>query len=218
MTHPLDPARDVSRLRFRPLPEDLGRGPFMPTFTGLRFHPRDPRAEEIDLRDIARGLSRQCRYAGQVRCGFLSVAEHSVLVSQLVPSVAALLHDAAEAYLSDIPRATKSELPHYLTLEARAMRAIAARFGFDTAETEEIRAADDAVAYLESTVAPGRGFDAANNLTDSRQDGVAARAGLRIRGLDPDAAEALFLARFEALAGQPATAFQARVTQQSQAA
>jgi hypothetical protein len=207
-----------SRLRFHPLPEDGGRGPFMPTFTGLRFHPRDPRPEEIDVRDIARGLSRQCRYAGQVRCNFLSTAEHSVLVSQLVPTLAGLLHDAAEAYLTDLPRATKAELPHYLELEARAMRAIAARFGFAPEITPEIRAADDAVAYLEEPVGPGRAFDAAHGLTDARQAGVAARAGLTLRGLDPDAAERLFLDRLEELAGRPASDFHARVTPDRQAA
>lgn len=204
-------------LRFHPLPDDRGRGSFVPTWTGLRFYPRDPRPEEVDLRDIARGLSRQCRYAGHV-AGFVSVAEHCVLVSQLVPSLAALMHDAAEAYLTDLPRAVKRELPEYLSLEARTQRAIAARFGFEAEITPEIQAADDAVAYLESESQTGRPFDSTNGVTDRLQEGVAARAGLQLRGLAPDAAEALFYARFTELTGRASEDFHAHIDRENQAA
>jgi uncharacterized protein len=76
----------------------------------------------------------QCRYGGH--CSrFYSVAEHSVAVSYLVPSGMALeglLHDAAEAYIGDVPRPLKSLLgPTYSYLEARIMTAINERWGID---------------------------------------------------------------------------------------
>ncbi len=66
----------------------------------------DPKPDDIDLGDIAEALSKLCRYGGNLR-RFYSVAQHSVLCSQYVeggPHLqrAALLHDAAEAYVGDL--------------------------------------------------------------------------------------------------------------------
>lgn len=58
-------------------------GGWMQTYTGRQFHPLDPHADDIDIADIARSLSMQCRYNGQVR-RFYSVGQHCVLVSELV--------------------------------------------------------------------------------------------------------------------------------------
>jgi hypothetical protein len=70
------------------------------TFTGRRVHSLSPSSDEIDIDDIAHSLAYQCRFLGHTD-GFYSVAQHSVLVSQMVPEQDALwglLHDAAEAY------------------------------------------------------------------------------------------------------------------------
>ena len=86
------------------------------TYTGRTFDVKRPGTWDFDIEDIARGLSSICRFGGQV--DFYSVAEHSIRVSELLmerkwsPSVQllGLLHDAAEAYIGDIPRPWKGEV------------------------------------------------------------------------------------------------------------
>ena len=87
------------------------KGSWIQTFTGRQFWPLDPRPEDVDIRDIAHALANCCRFSGHVR-KFYSVAQHSVIASQVVPWAArlALLHDAAEAYMGDIARPWKQFL------------------------------------------------------------------------------------------------------------
>lgn len=96
------------------------------TFTGRKAFAMDPRAEDVCLEDIAHSLALQCRFGGHCREPY-SVAEHSVRVALYVQekasllnptewafdaprrlTLAALLHDASEAYLTDIIRPVKS--------------------------------------------------------------------------------------------------------------
>jgi hypothetical protein len=81
----------------------------METFSGQFVDLLNPKSETINLADIAHHLAMQCRYNGAVK-HFYSNAEHCCLVHDLMWSqgyrhelrLAAMLHDAAEAYLSDI--------------------------------------------------------------------------------------------------------------------
>jgi hypothetical protein len=101
------------------------------TYTGRRFFPLRPRSEDLDLRDVAHALSLQCRFNGHC-LGFYSVAEHSVRVSRAVPRDLAawgLLHDAAEAYLSDLPSPIKQQMQRFQDAESELLRVIADRFG-----------------------------------------------------------------------------------------
>ena len=88
----------------------------METFSGLWVDPLKMQSKEILIEDIAHSLSLQCRYGGHCRC-FYSVAQHSVLVSDLLDGILlqlfGLLHDAAEAYLGDIIAPLKEEIPEY---------------------------------------------------------------------------------------------------------
>lgn len=114
--------------------ETWSRGDWMQTYTGVRFHPLDPRPEDIDAADIAHALSLICRYGGHVH-RFYSVAEHCVLMSQAVPSsfaLWALLHDAAEAYVGDMVRPLKRSMAAYQEVEEVVMSAIAQRFALPT--------------------------------------------------------------------------------------
>ena len=123
-------------------------GGWMQTYSGFQFWPIDPRPEEIHVIDIAHSLANQCRYAGHCRT-FYSVAQHSVLVSRIVPAEFALwglLHDAAEAYLVDLPRPLKRHSilgTEYRIVENRLMEAVAVRFGLDPQEPWCVHVADD---------------------------------------------------------------------------
>lgn len=102
------------------------------TYSGLRFYPTRPDWQQVNIEDIARALSRECRFGGHC-IQFLSVAEHCVHAARAVPErmgLYALMHDAAEAYLKDIPRPLKSEFGDYRTFENNLMIAIAYQFSF----------------------------------------------------------------------------------------
>lgn len=104
---------------------------YLTTFTGRKFFPLSPEADQVDIEDIARGLSKICRFCGQIK-DFYSVAEHSVEVMHLVPDrlkLAALLHDASEAYISDIPAPLKKQLPDYQKVEGLIEWAVDEKFG-----------------------------------------------------------------------------------------
>lgn len=79
------------------------RGQWIQTFTGIRFWPLEPKAADVRLEDIAHALAMKCRYGGHCQ-QFYSVAEHSILVCDMVPEplkVHALMHDSWEAYTFD---------------------------------------------------------------------------------------------------------------------
>jgi hypothetical protein len=105
-------------------------GDWIRTFTGRQFWPLDARVDEIDIRDIAHALSMLCRYGGHcVR--FYSVAEHCVLMARALPAqfrYAALMHDAAEGYLIDLPRPIKRCMPEYAKYEAPLLANIFERY------------------------------------------------------------------------------------------
>lgn len=100
------------------------------TYSGKHFTLLDPSPSEIDIFDIAHALSNICRFAGHTR-RFYSVAQHSVIVSRIVPKKYALyglLHDASEAYVADIVRPLKPHLKDYAQIEERIMEAVRIRF------------------------------------------------------------------------------------------
>lgn len=127
------------------------RGDWMQTWSGRTFWPLDPRAAEVDPRDVAHALSMLCRYGGHVD-RFYSVAEHCVLMSRAVApehALAALLHDATEAYVVDVPRPLKAHLRQYRAIEDRVWLAVAERFGIHPGIPFEVHDADDRILLTE---------------------------------------------------------------------
>ena len=104
---------------------------YVSTYLGNRFDPIVGSIDNIHMEDIAHGLAFQCRFNGQTS-EFFSIAQHSLIVADLVPPhlrLAALLHDASEAYLGDVVKPLKALLPNFKEIEHRVEAAIAERFG-----------------------------------------------------------------------------------------
>jgi len=104
------------------------------TYTGVKWNVLDPSPDDVRIEDIAHALSLNCRFNGQVK-EFYSVAEHSVRLTEEIPTsypscfkLAALLHDAAEAYLGDVIAPLKKFLPVYTNIETCTQRVIAKAF------------------------------------------------------------------------------------------
>lgn len=138
------------------------------TFTGILVNPFDLEPFDIRVKDIAKGLSNISRFGGHCSSRW-SVAQHSMLVASLVEEqypggdwrLTALLHDAAEAYLGDIPTPLK-RLVAYAPIrnaEDRAKEVIADVFGFSVKafEATEIQESDHLACSLEREffMAPG---------------------------------------------------------------
>ena len=119
---------------------------FISTYTHERFDYNCPDPDTINITDIAKGLSNTCRFSGQIE-EFYSVAQHSVAVSEMVSpeyALEGLLHDAAEAYMSDITSPLKRLLTEYKEIEEELIHMIYMRFGVSNtkASKEMVRQAD----------------------------------------------------------------------------
>lgn len=162
------------------------------TYTGRQFYPMAPRQEDLCVEDIAHALSNICRFNGHVR-EFYSVAQHCVLVSYAVNlehALAALLHDASEAYLCDVPRPVKCSdvMQEYRLAEARLEALINSRFGINI-HAPEVRAADELLLMAER-----RDLMSEHQLWPSVDCMIT-----HINGWNPNLAEYYFIARFEEL-------------------
>lgn len=118
--------------------------PYLQTYQGKRIDIQNPKPDTIDIYDIAMALSRICRFNGHTS-QFYSVAQHCTycvkLASTIEPentplALACLLHDAAEAYLSDIPSPVKQYLPVYKELEDHLLAVIFDKYGLNSQLTE----------------------------------------------------------------------------------
>ena len=163
------------------------------TFSGRTFYPCDPRPEDLDIADIAGALARQCRFAGHC-LRFYSVAEHCCHVCDQAPldhKLSALMHDASEAYLVDIPRPIKPQLANYLALEDRLMKVIAARYGFAWPMPAEVEKLDRAMLTDERAQNMAR-----TQHSDEMWGSIFAPLGVRLQFWTPEVAQFEFVARF----------------------
>lgn len=132
---------------------------YITTFSKARFNVFNPDQKDILIEDIAHALSLMTRANGHFP-EFFSVAQHSIqcakeaIARNYVPQVAlaCLLHDASEAYLSDITRPVKQNMVMYLQIEEQLQNAIYERFLGGLPGDEEsilIKHIDDACLYYE---------------------------------------------------------------------
>jgi hypothetical protein len=166
------------------------------TYTGKKFWPLDPSIDDVCIEDIAHGLAMKCRFSGHTH-SFYSVAQHSVLVSQLVPPKDAmwgLLHDAAEAYLADVARPVKQHhaFDGFRAYEGVLMRIIAMAFHLPWPEPPSIKDADWTALLTEKrdVMAPMEWPPTPKNLMPMAAN---------ILPLTPRPAKALFLRRYAEL-------------------
>ena len=129
------------------------------TYTGIMFDPLNPDPELVNITDIAHALSLLCRANGHFR-NFYSVAQHSINCLEEAKArgysekvqLACLLHDASEAYLSDVTCPVKQEIPKYLEIEKPLQELIWTKYlGCRLTEEEyaQVFAIDDAILYHE---------------------------------------------------------------------
>lgn len=146
---------------------------YLKTYTGLKVDALNPDPDTIELRDIAHALSLNCRGNGQV-VYFYSVAQHCInayleAVEQNYPlkvQIYCLLHDAAEAYVTDLIRPIKQYIPKYQEIEDTFLKAIFTHFELGEPTAEEwkmVKFVDDAIleydlVYLLREPLPKEGF------------------------------------------------------------
>ncbi len=134
--------------------------------SGRRLDLLDPTPLDIELADIAHGLSFVARWNGQTKGEFAySVAEHSLLVETIYTrwsprpdpkwQLAALLHDAPEYVIGDMISPVKAAVgPGYKGLDDRLTAAIHLRFGLPAVLPKSVKAqikrADTLSAWLEA--------------------------------------------------------------------
>lgn len=121
------------------------------TFTGKVFDLAIMDPDSICIEDIAHGLAHTARFGGQLM-EFVSVAQHCFTVYNMCSQenkLAGLLHDAAEAYLGDMPSPFKKMMPEYKAIEHRLMTVIAEKFGFQYPFEKQIKVLDQQVLELE---------------------------------------------------------------------
>jgi uncharacterized protein len=170
------------------------------TYTGRKFFPLDPIKEDIVIEDIAAALSKLCRFGGHCKW-FYSVAEHCMLMMEQAPEYlrfAALMHDAAEAYLVDLPRPLKRHLPEYKAAEQRLMLTIAERFGFFWPNPEiDVLDARMLLTEKEQNMAPPPDKWG----TDQQAEVAGGPFDIKLRYWKPEKAEQYFLEAFSILKG-----------------
>ena len=174
------------------------------TRTGRFLDVLHPDPDQIDIEDIAAGLGYQPRFTGQMS-EFYSLADHSILVSFLVPpelALQGLLHDAAEAYVNDIPRPVKPLLRDYKPIEETIGQAIMLRYGLSLPLAKEVKDADAVAVGIEQFLFLPNTPYWPHIFTASEVDSIFRRISFHIADFDtigPEPGRRAFLRRFEEL-------------------
>jgi len=130
------------------------------TYSGQQFWLMNPDPALVNIRDIAHALSQICRFNGHTK-RFLSVAQHCINVVGYMEQkgcsseacLYGLLHDAAEAYICDLPRPIKRLMPEYNIAEKKILNTIFTALGLKYPNKTiegEVAEADNAMLYFET--------------------------------------------------------------------
>lgn len=124
--------------------ENLDTKDCIRTFTGVYVNVFEPDINTINIYDIAHALAFQGRFTGHLP-RFYSVAQHSIMCSKRVEpkyKLQALMHDASEAYLTDMPSPIKNRMPQYREVEDKLMGVISEIFNFEYPLHPSVKEAD----------------------------------------------------------------------------
>lgn len=169
---------------------------FIQTLSGKHFHYTNATVDDIEIEDIATALSHICRFNGHLP-EFYSVAQHSVLCSQLVPpefAFEALMHDAAEAYCQDIPAPLKALLPDYQRIETFVDGLIRFKYELPLTQSAVVKYADMTMLATER-----RDLDIDDGTKWPVLEGIPTSDMIQIVPLRPGQAFGLFMTRFNEL-------------------
>lgn len=169
---------------------------YIRTFTGKKFDYLAATAADIDIEDIATALSNVCRFNGHLP-EFYSVAQHSVMCSKIVPvefAFEALMHDAPEAYVQDLPSPLKALLPDYRRFEMLVDELIRDKFGLPQVHSSVVKHAD-----LTMLATERRDLDIDDGTVWAVLKGIPATDLIQVNPLRPGQAYALFMNRFHEL-------------------
>ena len=183
--------------------------------SGRRLDLLDPSPLDVEIEDIAQGLSRLARWNGQTRGKWpFSVAQHCLLVEELAGALApgleprwrlcALLHDAPEYVIGDLISPFKAAVGlDYRAFEERLFTAILIRFSLPAVLPKKVSAlikrSDQAAAFLEATQLAGFSSSEARRYFRRPRRLQLDAAHFPLEPLPPGAAKAAFLARFAQL-------------------
>lgn len=166
---------------------------YIQTYTGRLFDIQNIDDLEVDIEDIAQGLSNICRFTGHCK-NFYSVAEHSVLASHLgIDSLQALLHDASEAYLGDIPRPVKPLIPRYKEKETQLQKKIFETFKVPFPLSQDTKEVDTRLLKTEALLL----MDYSDYIWQMQE--IEEYHGIVFNLYNPEQAKRAFMARFREL-------------------
>ena len=179
--------------------------------SGRRLDLLNPTPVDIEVQDIAHGLSFVARWNGQTRGDWAyTVAEHSILVERIFTDItldpdprwrlAALLHDAPEYVIGDMISPVKSALGReYGEMDQRIAAAVHRRFGLPVQipapVKRDIKSADRISAWIEAVHIAGFTRPEANRLFRLPKSADADGYSIRLR--PPLETRQAFLQRFE---------------------
>lgn len=132
------------------------------TYGGTHFTPASPEINKIHITDIAHALSLTCRGNGHVKT-FFSVGQHCIFCALEAKArgyskrviLACLVHDASEAYMSDVPTPFKKYLKEYVKMEENLLKLIYTKFlGSELTAEEEllVKQIDSDMLYYDMSV------------------------------------------------------------------
>jgi uncharacterized protein len=166
------------------------------TYSGQRFDVLNPQIDKINILDIAHACANTCRYSGQGK--FYSVGQHSVLIADYILKqtsykalgLAALLHDASEAYLTDVPSPFKSALVGYKEIESKVLETVFRKFNLRYPYDPLIKTIDTRIRFDEKKwLMPDDGV-----LWNNENDFTP--LDIKIKSWQPRKANLMFLERF----------------------